>query len=306
MKDNRTLLLGLLAFGLVGTWVYHFYDKSQYSKQTPQILADSITVSEATRDTLESMYSAVNRIDTVTISNDSLSIALKGELGEKIREIRSLKNQVATILKKKQLNNADMKEARSLIRDLQQKIAAVQVQNDSLINEKGKLSQILDELGKEMAVMQLNMQRVTNENKEMARTLSEASTFVASELRLVAMNLRAEEKEEETNSVKKADKFVVSFVVQNYINDVPGAELVIAIKEPTGRIMIGEGWNAGTFDTRAEGRKEFTRKVRFEYTKGEQKRIIFSIDTEKFQKGIYRMLVYHNGVMIGETSWMLS
>jgi hypothetical protein len=128
---------------------------------------------------------------------------------------------------------------------------------------------------------------------------------MASELRLAAMNLRSEEKEVETNSVKKADKFVVSFVVQNNVIDIPGAELVIAIREPSGRIMIGEGWNAGTFDTK-DGRKEYTRKVRFEYTRGEQKRLIFSVQTETFQKGTYKMNVYHNGVVIGVASWMLS
>ena len=34
MRDNKSILLALLAAGLVITWGYHLYDKSQYSNQT--------------------------------------------------------------------------------------------------------------------------------------------------------------------------------------------------------------------------------------------------------------------------------
>ncbi len=307
MKDNRTLLLGLLTLGLVGTWAYHFYDKSQYVKiSRKNLIADSIAVAVAMRDSLQDLYmTTVNKMDSPSGNSDSIA-ALKGELGERMREINLLKNNIGTILRKKLITASDLREARSMVKELQQKLATVQNENSSLTKEKDKLNSIFEMLNKEMTIMQKNMQRVSNENKDITQKLTTASTFVASELRLAAMNLRSEEKDIETHSLKKADKFVVSFVVQNYITDVPGAELIIAIREPSGMIMIGEGWNAGTFDTKTEGRKEYTRKVRFEYIKGEQKRLIFSIQTEKFQKGIYKMYVYHNGNKIGETSWMLS
>lgn len=308
MKDSKTLLLALLSIGLVATWIYHLYDKSQYAGITREVyVKDSIAVAEGIKDSLQKMYlTTLDRLGYERLNADSMSLTLKGELGERMREINKLRSDIGSILKKTHFTQSDLADAKAKIRDLQEKIAGMTLENDSLSVERGRLSGILDQLNKEMAEMQQSMQRISDENKVMAQTLNDASTFVASEMRIAAMNLRSEEKEEETNSVKKADKFVVSFVVQNHFVDFPGAELVVSITDPTGKIMVGEGWNPGSFETRNGARKEYTRKVRFEYIKGEQKRLIFSVQTEQFLKGTYKLNVYHNGVMIGEAAWILS
>jgi hypothetical protein len=48
-----------------------------------------------------------------------------------------------------------------------------------------------------------------------------------------------------------------------------------------------------------KARKNYTRKIKFDYEKGEQKHLLFSIDTERCQKGVYTFQVWHNGIMIG-------
>ena len=37
MRDNKSILLALLAAGLVITWGYHLYDKSQYSNHPKEV-----------------------------------------------------------------------------------------------------------------------------------------------------------------------------------------------------------------------------------------------------------------------------
>lgn len=308
MKDSKSLLLGLLAIGLIGTWVYHLFDKSRYAGMTREVyVKDSTAVAEAIRDSLQKMYThTITQLGTEKVNADSIRLSLKGELGERMREINQLRNDIGLILRKTNLTHSDLASAKTKIRDLQTKVNQMTEQNESLSQERSRLNSILDELNKEMIVLQSSMEKVSDENKQLAKTLSEAATFVASELRIAAMNLRSEEKEVETNSVKKADKFVISFVVQNHIRDFPGAELLVAITDPNGKILVGEGWNPGHFEMKNGSRKEFTRKVRFEYSRGEQKRLIFSVQTEKFHKGVYTLNIYHNGVMIGESSWMLT
>ena len=45
MKDTKTLLLMMLSAGLTGTWVYHLYDKTQYSKRRTEVyIKDSVAV----------------------------------------------------------------------------------------------------------------------------------------------------------------------------------------------------------------------------------------------------------------------
>jgi inosine-uridine nucleoside N-ribohydrolase len=173
-----------------------------------------------------------------------------------------------------------------------------------LAEEKVRLNNLLTQLTTEMTALQLTMNKVTAENKELVQTLTEASTFIASELSLTAMYLKSNEREEKTNQVKKADKFVASFAVQNNVASFSNAEVVIVITDPLGKTMTGDVWDSGSFETR-EGRKNFTRKMRFEYNKNESKKLLFSIQPEKFEKGVYKFNLYHNGVMIGETEWKL-
>jgi hypothetical protein len=57
MRDNKSILLALLAAGLVITWVYHLYDKSQYSNNTTEVFVkDSSAVAKAVSDSLRIFF----------------------------------------------------------------------------------------------------------------------------------------------------------------------------------------------------------------------------------------------------------
>ena len=57
MRDNKSILLALLCIGLVITWVYHLYDKSQYSNDTNEVFAkDSSAVAKAVSDSLRVFF----------------------------------------------------------------------------------------------------------------------------------------------------------------------------------------------------------------------------------------------------------
>ena len=84
------------------------------------------------------------------------------------------------------------------------------------------------------------------------------------------------------------------------------AEIVIVIIEPDGHILQNSVWESGSFDTKTEGKKNYTRKMRFDYTKGEQKALIFSLNADSYQKGTYLLQIWHNGLKIGEIEKILS
>ncbi len=67
-------------------------------------------------------------------------------------------------------------------------------------------------------------------------------------------------------------------------------------------IIQDQIWESGYFISNQEGTKEYTFKLKFDYDTGEQKRLIYTLNPDKFLKGIYTMQVYHNGAMIGETN----
>ncbi|HEU4861349.1 MAG TPA: hypothetical protein VFT15_16000 [Chitinophagaceae bacterium] len=308
MRDNKSLLLALMAGGLIITWVYHIYDKSQYANQTREVFVkDSLAVAAAVSDSLRQYYTrTLDQLGDEKLEIDSTNNLLKGELGEKITEINKLRIEIGNILKRKNLTQADLTEAKTKIDDLQQRIDHLKTENTSLADERTKLNGILAQLNGEMNSLQQNMQKVSAENRELSQKINDASIFIASEIKFAAVDVRPDQKETETNQQKKANKFVTSFTVQNNIVDLESAEVVVVVSDPSGKSLNTEVWDAGSFETKTEGRKIYTRKVRFEYNKGEPKHLIFSLEPESFEKGVYKISLYHNGVRIGESSWKLS
>ena len=308
MGDNKSLLLALLTAGLVITWVYHIYDKSQYSNHTREIFVkDSTAVAEAVSDSLRKYYTnTLDQLGVEKIQIDSTNNLLKWELGQRITEINKLRSEIGTILKRKNLTQADLTEAKTKIDDLQQRIDNLKTENTSLADEKTKLSGILAQLNGEMNALQQNMQKVSAENKELTQKINDASIFIASEIKFVAVDIKADQKEAETTQQKKANKFVTSFTVQNNILNLPSAEVVVVVSDPSGKSLNTEVWDAGSFETKAEGRKVYTRKVKFEYNKGEPKHLIFTLEPDNFEKGTYKLSLYHKGIRIGGSSWKLS
>ena len=308
MKDNRSLLMLLLSAGLLLTWVYHLYDKSGYASKSKEVfIKDSVAVAEAVSDSLKKIFTrTLDQLGIEKLTIDSANTNLKSELNGRITEINKLKSEIGVILKRKNISQADLDEASGKIKDLQDKMEAMRTENSSLVGEQKKLSDVLARLNTDMNSLQQNMQKVSSENSELIKKINEASTFVASEIKFSVVNLRPDQKEIETNQLKKADKFVASFTVQNNISDYPNAEVYIIIKEPSGKTLNTEVWDAGSFDTKAEGKKSYTRKMKFEYSKAETKKLLFTITPDFFEKGVYKFLLYHNGVKIAESNWTLS
>src|SRR6186997_1509896 len=308
MRDNKSILLAMLAAGLVITWVYHIYDKSQYSNHTREVFVkDSIAVAEAVSDSLRVYYTrTLDQLGVEKLEIDSTNSSLKGELGQRITEINRLRSEIGIILKRKNLTQADLTEAKTKIDDLQMMIDDLKTENSSLSDERTKLNGVLAQLNGEMNSLQQNMQKVNAENRDLAQKINEASVFIASEIKFAAVNVKADEKESETTQQKKANKLVTSFTVQNNILNLQSAEVVVVITDPSGKSLNTEVWDAGSFETKTDGRKIYTLRVKFEYNKGEAKRLIFSLEPNSFEKGTYKLSLYHNGIRIGESSWKLS
>jgi predicted nucleic acid-binding Zn-ribbon protein len=303
MKDIRSLLLVLLSVGLVATWIYHFYDKANYSQRIAgSSVADSTAIADNIRDSLQKAYTAtINDRDFKLDSSRNTSDSLRILLTSRISEINKLKGEISSILKNPNSTALQLKEARKKMTELEEKVEQLRYQNSSMETEKQTLNTRLDQLNSDVVNLEQGIRRLDDENKVLTEKIKQASVFMASTLHFTAIDIR-ETKEQETAQSKKADKFVASFILQNNLNQYLNAEVFVVITEPDGRVLQNSAWDSGMFDTKSEGRKSFTRMIKFDYEKGEQKRLIFSLDTDSFQKGTYKLQVWHQGILIGETS----
>ena len=182
MRDSKNLLLLLVSVGLMGTWVYHLYDKSRYSTHLAQVLIkDTMATQEAVKDSLQKLFAEkTSELDTTKTVTDSL----KGRLDSTMSKIFDLRRQISDILKNRNATNTDLKKARELISEYQERIEEMKAQNTDLETERTRLNGVLTQLNDEMKGLQDNVEKITNENKELTETINEASIFIASDMRL--------------------------------------------------------------------------------------------------------------------------
>ncbi|HMU46991.1 MAG TPA: hypothetical protein PKC72_11515 [Chitinophagaceae bacterium] len=308
MKDTKSLLLGLLSAGLVGTWVYHLYDKTQYSKMRNEVfIKDSLAVAQGIQDSLHRIYSAaLNDLDAKLDSTRSDADSLKTQLNAKLTEVYRLRNEINGILKNRGASKEDLAVARVKIKELQTLVDDLKTQKLTIEEEKQNLNEKMNRLNGDIAGLQENMNRLTAENKTLNEKLSLASLFVASDLQLTPVAVK-NEKEQETVQSKKVSKLVISFTVQNNIAQFDNAEIYIAITQPDGSVLKNDDvWESTTMNLYNGNKVPYTRKVKFEYQKGESKQLLFSINADEYYKGTYTLQVYHNGRLIGQAMKTLS
>jgi predicted RNase H-like nuclease (RuvC/YqgF family) len=293
----------MLSVGLVGTWVYHLYDKAQYSNRRTEIfIKDSTAVAQGVQDSLQKIYSyTINDLDARLDSTRNTAGMLQGELQNKLAEINRLRSEIATILTKNNIKKEDLDLARRKSVELQRLVAELQSKNSTVEEEKKQISAVLDKVNLQVKDMEGVVQKLDQQNKALTEKITVASTLVASELALVPVAVK-NEKEQETNQAKKASKFVISFVVQNNISDYDITDIYVVVTQPDGSIVRNEDLWENSILTLPNGKRlTYTRRVRFEYQKGEAKKLIFSLNADEYLKGTYAMQVYHNGAMIGQT-----
>ena len=133
-------------------------------------------------------------------------------------------------------------------------------------------------------------ERATGENM-----ISTSSVFSASELKLSAAN----NDDAEVANAEETEKFIGSLTVRNSLVQGIG-EVMLVLIQPDGKVLRS-AWESGSFDTDG-GKKIYSRKIKFDYNKGEARRINFSVPADNIQKGTYTLQVYSNGKVIGRVA----
>ncbi|UEG50664.1 hypothetical protein LK994_04155 [Ferruginibacter lapsinanis] len=298
MKDTKfypllaiSIVLLLASFILLCILGYNFYTKSQEQKSITAIAAKHTNLLvNTTRDSLQKVYAeTVNQFQ----HNSSLTKedSLKLNLNTKLTDFNTLRNEIASLLKDNS-SLADLSLAKQKIGELQLKVDELRNRNIDIENENKRLNAMLAEYtGNANAIVQ-NTKQTDNSAKAITEKNNSESSFTASDLRLTASN----NNEVEVTEAEQTEKLVGTFVVKN-TTTLNNAELVVVVIQPDGKVLKN-AWESGSFDTN-EGKKIYSRKIRFDYTKGEAKQLKFSLAADSGQKGNYTMLLYNKGKVIG-------
>jgi hypothetical protein len=295
-KGNKNLLIGILAAGLLGTWGYLLYDKNK-SGEVMQVAQAQSENYMTQRDSLKLLYNdAEIRLDSITGANNNL----QGEKSTLQKQIESNRAEIRRILNDKNATAADLKRAKSMIADLNNQIVSLEAEVSRLTGENQELSANNSQLTTEKQVLEQNLTTSTTEKEALAQTVDVGSTFSASNIQITPVNEKKSGKEKTTTSAKRVDKLVVSFDVENRIAKSGPADMYIMVTAPDGKVISDAALGSATLTTRTDGDKPFTAKVPVEYEQGTRKALQFPLRQADFQRGDYKIEIYHNGFKIGE------
>lgn len=314
MKDAKSLLLLLVSlllvivsFVLIWTWGYRFYtSKDEYKVNAKIVLTDSTATVNRIRDSLQSVYDeTISKLDARLDSSLLNSDSLKTELDTKLAEFFRLSHEIKALLNSRNIGS-NFSVAKQKLGELQTKVDDLRDKNKLVEEENRSLGDVMAQLNKpDKNARPANVPETTgNGNGGYDKGNPVYAVFNASDVKLSAV-AGDNDNEKETLWADQANKLVGAFTVTNNISQLSNVEMMVVVLQPDGKVLKNSEWDAGSFNT-PEGKKIYSYKVSFNYTKGEQKRLFFSLKADKYQKGSYTMQVYYNGMLIGRATRILS
>lgn len=296
-RDSKNLIIALLAVGILGTWGYFLWDKNKADKNLAQVQREYVTV-DSTKNELEKSYSAaIGRLDSLTGFNNEL----EGKLSASNSEIKKLRGRIDGLIRKQNLTASEKREAEKLIAELNEKITGLEQEVERLKTENTQLNTDLTAEKTKTTQLSTDLETTTTAKKELEQKVDVASTLNASNIAILAINEKRNGKEKVTTTAKRVDKLLITFDVANRIVQSGATDVYVCITSPDGKPVAVEALGSGNFATREEGEKPYTAKISVDFETGKTKHIEFNWkQNSDFQRGNYKIEVYHNGFKIGE------
>lgn len=296
-KGKKTWYI-ILIIALVGTWVFIIYDKIQ-DKRKESALHTQITASDSLRSAIQAQYDeAAKELDAVLGENTQL----QGMVATQRQEIEALKNRIQDELQRK---DGDLNKAKSLIQQLKTKVSGLLSEIDALKQQNQALTvsnQVLQSRNDTLA-QQKNavIDTLSTTRREKEQIVEEASTLHISKFSVQPISLDRKGNESETTKAKRASYLKINFIIdENRIAQSGKKNLYIIVTDPEGNVISTPEMGSGSFSTKKQGERVFTKMLSVNYTTGENLPVSFSLMQQTpFKVGTYKVEVFHNGYAVG-------
>jgi peptidoglycan hydrolase CwlO-like protein len=296
-KDYKNLVIGLLAAGFLGTWGYLLWNNNKQEQVQTQQQAQISKVTDEKGQLQKNFDDALVRLDSLTGTNNKL----QGQLTDGNGQISKLKGQIRGLLNKQHLTEAEKKKAEELIKELNDKVSNLEQQVAQLTQDNQQLTTEKTQLTADKEKLTTDLQTTTTAKQDLEKKVDVASTLNASNISVTPMHERKDGKDKETTTARKVNKLVIGFDVSNRIAQTGQTEVYVCITGPDGKPISVPALGSGTFSTRDEGDKVYTAKVPVDFESGKSKAIQFAWkQNSEFQRGNYKIEIFHNGFKIGE------
>lgn len=295
---NTKIWYIILIVALIGTWGYLFYDKTRSNKREIE-LRTQVETTDSLRHAVQIQFDAASKELDAALGHNT---QLQGTLAEQKAEIDRLKNEIQSEISSK---SGDLNRARALIDELKGKVndlvAQIDVlkkQNATLTSANETLTLRNDTLAREKVAI---ADTLITTRTEKARIEDEASTLHISGIKISPISVAKSGKESETSRASRADFLRVSFIIdENRVAPTGTKSLYVVVTDPEGNVVSSPAMGSGTFQTRQNGEKVYTKQLNVDYTTGESLPVSFNWSQQNpYKPGAYRVEIYNNGYRIG-------
>ena len=287
MDNKKTLTYASISLALILTAVcaymyFQMRDEQEQNQQMSQVLEMDKAEMENEYRQFSMQYnemmtqinndSLINQLAIEQQRSDSLLRELQRTKADDAREIIRLKKELATL--------------RQVLRDYIMQIDSLGRENEALRADNSNLRQ-------ENQQAQASITDLASKNEQLSDKVAIASQLDATAISATARNKRGKE----CHKVKDAKKFAINFTISRNVTTQTGMRtLYLRITTPTGETLT----QGGTFEF--ENRQlPYSIRKDIEYTGQEQAVSVYWDITQTLSSGEYRIDIFADGQVIGQT-----
>ena len=289
---TRLIILGILvaliaiAAAVLG---YHYF----YTKPLLEENEELKELAELEKQEMESQYRDFDvqyEMLQSQLSNDSLIAQIENERRHTQQLLEELERTKAT-------DAAEIKRLKAEIASLREVLKSYIVQVDSLNRLNQSLSEENTQIKAQVAEQSTQISTLSTERNQLKDKVNIAAQLDATGFWVIPKN----KKSKDTQKVKDVKKIAFGFTIVMNVTAQNGQRIIYArILKPDNSVM----GQKGTF-AYENTQLEYTEKKYIDYTGEEEKVTMYSDVTEFLEAGTYKLFVFCDKQMIGQTSFTL-
>jgi DNA repair exonuclease SbcCD ATPase subunit len=289
-KDsNKIYFLVAVILALLGTNAYLFF-KDKKANDRIVTISDEKTRMQTEIDKIEA------ELDIATSNNLKLSDQMLKEqtiAREKIDELRSA-------LKQGQLTQGQLAKAQEEIKQLKYFVSKYATEIDELKKQNQDLTSERNDLLSTVDSVRTKANELEKQNKELNTKVQAAAAIKSANVSIAAFNIRNSGKESMVTRANTTDKLRVNFsLVNNSLAQKGLHTIFLRVIDPSGNLVIAN--NGGLFVSDDE-ELQYSYKTAIEFANDGRNYTIDWTDGRSYQKGLYTIILYADGYIMGKGS----
>ena len=289
-KDsNKIYFLIAVIVALLGTNAYLFF-KDKKSNERIVTLSDERSRMETEIDKIEA------ELDKANNTNLTLSTQMKEEQEIARDKISQLREQ----LKRGQLTKGQLEKAQKDIQQLRYFVSKYSADIEELKKENAALTTERDSLITTVSSVNAKATELEKQNEDLNTKVKAAAAIKVGNMSIVPLRVKNSGKETDVSRANAAKKLRVNFTVaDNAIAEQGMHDIYIRIIDPNGNLMISD--NSALFT--ADGEElQYTYKTAIEFANDGKVYTVDWTNPNKFEKGMYTVVLYSDGYTMGKAN----